>query len=353
MFDRFGMVQFARGEAKDLGSGYCVDDNARALICAVAALRLDPKQTDADRIGRASLDFVAKAQLDDGGFHNLMDESGEFTDREGSEDSIGRAVWACGIAARCAPDDAQRARAESVLLRALPRAAKLAQLRPRGYALLGLMAAVGPARASAVAPSVEAVSAPLFGAASAQLGPLAAAWNADFRRAATDEWPWWEDELSWGNARLPEVSLRSALACEEPAYAVTGLRALGFLSSVTQPHGIFVPIGNRGWYRRGGIRPLYDQQPIEACGMVDAWLAAHAVTRDPAYHDQALTVFEWFFGRNTDELLVARPEIGGCYDGLEPGRVNRNMGAESTLSYLQAHLSIAHATRPPTPSPMV
>jgi hypothetical protein len=123
--------------------------------------------------------------------------------------------------------------------------------------------------------------------------------------------------------------------------AECGLRALEFLGTITHERGIFVPIGNDGWYPRGGRRARHDQQPIEAAAMVDAWLAACDISGAEQHRSRALEAFAWFFGANTERLLVADPQTGGCHDGLLQSGRNRNMGAESTLSYLQAHTAIA------------
>lgn len=344
MFDRHGMVQFAEGAVKDLDSGYCLDDNARALIVAVAALRVNPTDAEADAIGRAALRFVARSQRPDGSFHNLMNRHGKFTDEVGSEDSIGRAIWACSLTARCAPDDSYRATARDILLKALPAADELTEIKPRAYVILGLSAAIGGDGAAPIAPWVATVPRMIHQEAEGRLVAMCAGLTDDLQQAQTPDWPWWEPELSWGNGRLPEALMRGALATHERRFADAGLRSLRFLTSITQPDGIFVPIGNRGWYRRGGPRPIYDQQPIEACCMVDAWLAAWALTRDERYREKAVEAFAWFAGDNTDDLMIAEPAIGGCHDGLAPGAVNPNMGAESTLSYLHAHLSIAQAS---------
>jgi len=341
------MVQFADGAKKDLASGYCLDDNARAALAALAALALDPGAADAAYVCRESLKFVLEAQSSDGGFHNLMDESGVFIDDEGSPDSIGRAVWACGVAARSAPNPGSRAAARAALVKALPRIDRLEGFRPKAYAMLGLAAATGPPGASPIRLDGNPFRAPFVDA----LVRAARRLHDEFQAAADEDWPWWEPILSWGNARLPEALLRASAALEDPALARSGMRALNFLASITQPDEMFVPIGNQGWYERGGERAIYDQQPIEACGMVDAWLAAESLSGDPAYRERAVAAFEWFFGRNTDGAVIAQADIGGCRDGLNRDAVNANMGAESTLSYLQAHLSIAHASASEAPPP--
>jgi len=321
-----GVVQFARGETRDIGSGFCVDDNARALIVAVDVLALDPRNAAAHRIGEAALRLLERTQLGDDGFHNLLDERGEFVRENGrSEDATGRAFWALGVAAARALDATWRARAEALLMKTWSAAGRLEHVRPRAYAVLG---AAAIAHRSAQAKDV--------------LARLGAALLQSYTASATPSWPWWEPELTWANARLPEAMLRAAAVPGAPsAFGECGLRALEFLGTVTHERGIFVPIGNDGWYKRDGPRARHDQQPIEAAAMVDAWLAAFDLTGAQEHRARALEAFAWFFGANTERLLVADPQTGGCHDGLLRGGRNRNMGAESTLSYLQAHAAIA------------
>lgn len=341
MLARQGIVQFAKHAQPDLAHGYCLDDNCRALLAAVVALGLDPEHADARTVGEAGLRFVLAAQRSDGLFHNLMDADGRFCDPVGSPESMGRTVWACGVAARCAPDPAWRELSLAVLSESLRSLGSLGFVRSRAYAVLGLAAVVAPERAAPIPPVGLAVQGPLGRDLRDALGALCAGLLSEFDRAATDDWAWWEPELTYANARLPEALLRGAAALDDQRLAAAGLRALTFLESVTQSGDTFVPIGNDGWYRRGGHRAVYDQQPIEACAMVDMWLAAQRLTGDKTYRDKALVAFEWFLGRNTEGLVVARPEFGGCRDGLKQGRLNENMGAESTLSYLHAHSALA------------
>ncbi len=321
-----GVVQFACGETRDIGSGFCVDDNARALIVAVEVLGLDPRHAVAHRIGDAALRLLERTQLGDDGFHNLLGEHGEFVRENGrSEDANGRAFWALGVTAARALDETWRARAEALLAKTWSAAGRLEHVRPRAYAVLG---AAAIAHRSAQAKDV--------------LARLAAALLESYTASASPSWPWWEPELTWANARLPEAMLRAGAASDTPgAVRECGLRALEFLGAVTHERGMFVPIGNDGWYPRDAKRARHDQQPIEAAAMVDAWLAAFDLTGDERYRAFALEAFAWFFGANTERLLVADPQTGGCHDGLRRGGRNRNMGAESTLSYLQAHAAIA------------
>jgi hypothetical protein len=336
-----GMVQFAQGDRIHLAHGYCLDDNARAFLAAILALHLDPNLADARMVAEESLEFCERCRRPDGRFHNLMAEDGSFTDEVGSQESFARTLWACGIGARSAPAPQWRQRCTALLQDGLDHLSDLADIRPKAYAILGLSAVLAPKRAS-LAPSLVDLSEPLLKRVESSLIQLAAQLRGQFERNAEPDWEWWEPSLKWGNARLPEAMLRAGAALSDPALESIGMRALRFLAAITQPNDMFVPIGNAGWHDRGKDRAVHDQQPIEACGMVDVWLAASKLSGRMEYLSKALEVFGWFFGANTERIVLVAAN-GGCRDGLGPGESNINMGAESTLSYLQAHGALALA----------
>ncbi|MHB8146742.1 MAG: glycosyltransferase, partial [Vulcanimicrobiaceae bacterium] len=114
---------------------------------------------------------------------------------------------------------------------------------------------------------------------------------------------------------------------------------LAFYESVTIEDGIYVPVGNQGWYPRGGERARYAQQPLEAVALVDAELAAFAVAPEASYLANAELGLAWYHGKNSRGAVMAAN--GGCFDGLSADGVNHNMGAESSLSYLAASYSLA------------
>ncbi len=333
------MVQFAQGDQMHLDHGYCLDDNIRAFLAAVLSLQLDSRLDDARFVGNASLDFVERCRRPDGRFHNLMAEDGSFTDEVGSQESFARTVWACGVASRCAPIEEWRKRSVKLLREALERIEDLTDLRPKAYAVLGLAAAIAPKVASLVPPHADLPEA-LAREAKEVLHSFCDSLREEFERNAQPQWDWWEPLLTWGNARLPEAMLRGAAALSDPELEKVGMRALHFLVGLTQPRDMLVPIGNAGWHERGKERAIYDQQPIEACAMVDLWLAASKLTGRVEYQSKALEAFGWFFGLNSERIVMVTAS-GGCKDGLGRNEFNVNMGAESTLSYLHAHAALA------------
>jgi hypothetical protein len=156
-----------------------------------------------------------------------------------------------------------------------------------------------------------------------------------FDAAEKPDWPWFEDELTYDNAKLPHALILSGQATEQQDVLDRGLKSLRWLTELqTSEKGHFRPIGSNGFYRRGGPRATFDQQPIEAQATVSACLAAYSATSDPWWYENAQCAFDWFIGWNDLGLELYSPETGGCRDGLHVDRVNGNQGAESTLAFL-------------------
>jgi hypothetical protein len=342
-----GIVQFTQGRTPDLDSGFCLDDNARALLVAVAYLRAGEPDPVAQAMGNRCVEFFADASREAPCYHNVMDRAGTFTDECASPESVGRLIWALGVTATCAVDARWRAASWTLLSKISHAVGALTSTRALAYAMLGLAAIVDPAEASPVRPVPERLGdAAVQRWARETLYAMAASMRFEFLRSAEAGWMWWEPELTYDNARLPEAMLRAASALREPAFGETGIAALDFLAGVTQPSGMFVPIGAPGWYRKGGERPIYDQQPLEAAAMVDAFLAAERWLGNRSYRGEAYVAFEWFTGRNVSGLALADEDVGSCQDGITPEGLNPNMGAESTLAYLQAALFLGEEAQP-------
>jgi hypothetical protein len=327
MTDDVGMFQHARFEIPNRSFGYCTDDVARALIVAVEATRDRATEDIGAKLVNTYLAFLFDAQLPDGWFHNFMGYDRRWQDHRGTDDSFGRAVWGLGHCVARAPRDAWRRVAREQLDAALPHVAGLPYLRSSAYCVLGLAAVVtalpgdvrvGEALRAAVAPIVEA-----------------------FRTESAPNWRWCETVMTYDNGRLCEALIRAGLALNDHALLRDGLDMLDFYASITVERGIFVPIGNAGWFERGGTRARFGQQPLEAAAMVSAALAAHAATGDARYRSLAEIAGDWYFGRNTHQFLMVTN--GGCRDGIDVSGVSPNMGAESTLAYLMSAIALAES----------
>lgn len=318
------MLQHAVETLPNRKFGYCTDDVARAFMVALAHARLTPAHEICPRLTANYLAFLQHAQLDDGRFHNFMDYDRRWTDEVGTQDSCGRAIWALGYGIEHSAKDAWRRICERMLERALPSLDWMEYPRSWAYAMLGL------AHAQSARP------APAYAAA---LRELANRLMLLYDSAAQEEWQWFETVMTYDNARLPEALLRAGRVLAEDSFLAPGLAALRFYESVTIENGIFVPIGNAGWYERGHARARYAQQPLEAVAMLDAELAAFDVTGDAAHATKAQAALEWYYGKNSRGVRMAHG--GACYDGLGEHSVNPNCGAESTLAFLAAAYAAA------------
>ncbi|HEX6513423.1 MAG TPA: hypothetical protein VF157_14050 [Chloroflexota bacterium] len=263
---------------------------------------------------RHYLAFVERCQRPDGRFRNFMAADGRWLDELGSEDAGGRAVWALAFAARHSPQTEVRVRALRCLDATLGWLGELRWLRPRAFALLGLAAW----REAEPSPALDELA-----------QELACSLQAAFERASTADWLWFEDELTYCNARLPQALVGTA-------FSDTGLRALAWLCQVLEQGGCISLIGNRGWYRRGAERAVFDQQAVDAAALVSACAAAFRRSGDARFRRWAELGYAWFHGRNPGRRPMLDPETGGCYDGLTPEGVNLNQGAESLLAWLLA-----------------
>jgi len=327
MTDDVGIFQHARFDIPNRSFGYCTDDVARALIVAVEAARDRATEDPGAKLVTTYLSFLHDAQLHDGWFHNFMGYDRRWQDLRGTEDSFGRAVWGLGHCVARAPRDAWRAVASELLVAALPHVAQLGHLRSQAYAALGLAAVAGAEPGdSRIAAALRAAVTPISNA---------------YRAVATTDWRWCEETMTYDNGRICEALIRGGVALGDYALLREGLEMLAFYAGIVVEDGMFVPIGNHGWYPRGGERARFGQQPLEAAALVSAALAAQAATGHAHYRTLARVAGDWYFGRNTHGFLMVTN--GGCRDGIDASGVSPNMGAESTLAYLMSAIALAEA----------
>lgn len=341
--DDTAMLQHATWSTPALHHGYCTDDNARALVAGVMFYDLQPETRGAEGTSYVCDELLVATQRylaflsyalnpDTGRFKNFMGYDRTWLEETGSEDSHCRAIWALGEAVRFGPTRDVREFADRLFREALPAVATFGHLRPWAYALLGLDEYLRSGADAPVAAELrESLAERMFGL---------------WRKRAGADWPWWEDYLTWGNAKLPHALLIAGSALERKDMVEAALRALRWLLEVqTGDSGQLSVIGNRGWYYRGSEPARFDQQPIEAKGLVQACLAAALRDRDPFWTREAERCFQWFLGGNDLGRALYNPETGGCHDGLLAEGPNANQGAESTLAYLLSVLELHHYHR--------
>jgi hypothetical protein len=325
MTDETGILQHAAFAVPRYAEGYCLDDNARALL--LMAMLENTGGVDArvfDQLGTRYLAFVAYAfdsnQLR---FRNFMSYGRRWSEDAGSEDSHGHAVWALGATIGRSADPGRSSLSGELFHAALRPLLEFSSPRAWAYALLGIEEYL---RAFDGDSGVQAMRRELVN----RLVSL-------YRAASTPDWPWFESSLTYANARLAQAVIVSGAAMGDDTVTAIGLEALAWLA-MTQisEDDSFAPVGSDGFYQRGGHKAAFDQQPIEAGSMVSASLDALRVSRQPIWAEHACRAFDWFLGQNHLLRPVYDARTGGCRDGLHADRPNENQGAESTLCFLLA-----------------
>jgi hypothetical protein len=168
-----------------------------------------------------------------------------------------------------------------------------------------------------------------------------------FQRSSHKEWPWFEDRVTYCNARMSQALIVSGSRMNRADMISAGLRSLEWLVSLQlSGHSEFAPIGCNGFFPRGGSAATFDQQPVEACTIASACLDAYKVTRNDQWKRHAARAFDWFLGQNDLQQWLYDPSTGGCRDGLHADRTNRNQGAEATLSFLMTLCELRAAHQP-------
>jgi hypothetical protein len=325
MTDDTGILQHAAFSVPRYADGYCLDDNARALLLMALFEDAGSEDTKAVRaLASRYLAFVSDAlDRSSGRFRNFMSYARHWSEGHGSEDSHGRALWALGTVVGRSSDPARLSLAGELFHAALPAVAGFSSPRAWAFTLLGIEEYL---KAFEGDRSVQA-----FGRS------LAERLFGLFRRTSRADWPWFEDSVTYCNARLPQALIASGSWLSNDEMIATGTQSLEWLLSVQHSaDGYFAPIGSNGFFERGSAPATFDQQPVEACAMISALLLARRVTADDAWSAHARRVFSWFLGQNQLQQALYDPSTGGCRDALHADRVNQNQGAESTLSFLLA-----------------
>ena len=322
MTDSTGIFQHASFTAPDLSEGYCTDDNARALILAVFLGQLEEAPTRVRALATTYAAFLNDAfDPKTARFHNFLSMDRRWLDERGSEDSHGRAIWALGTAVGRSPHWSSQVMAKQLFAQALPAVTEFTSPRAWAFSLIGIHEYLRRPNGDRLAKGVRE--------------ELTKRLVAIFDKVAEPGWSWFEEGLTYDNAKLAHALIVSGRATGQSSVYERGIQALRWLVGVqTSQHGHLRPIGSNGFYKRNGARAHFDQQPIEAQTTVSACLEAYRATADPWWHEQAQRAFNWFLGRNDLGLELYCPQTGGCRDGLHADRGNENQGAESTLAFL-------------------
>jgi glycosyltransferase involved in cell wall biosynthesis len=337
--DDTGVLQHAIFTVPNRGEGHTTDDNARALILRVMMERLgeehpqdEPEKPEwtVAKFSNRYLSFLEHGfNPATGRFRNFLGYDRRWNEAAGSEDCHGRAVWALGTVLGRSSDQGLRCAAGRLFELSLPAVVEFYSPRACAYALLGIQEYLDSYRGDRDAQKIRSV--------------LAGRLLAMYESVRRPDWKWFENVLAYGNARLPQAMLIAGAACSDNRIVSAGLESLEWLIETqrSETDGHFVPIGSQGFYRQGGEKARFDQQPLEAAGAVSACLQAFRVTGESRWRDEAWSAFNWFLGDNDLQIPLYDSVTGGCRDGLHPERANENQGAESTLSFLMALLEMS------------
>jgi hypothetical protein len=330
MTDHTGIVEHAVFVVPNYPEGYSTDDNARALIVAIlleefgSEASTGPLDLASRYLAFLWLAFDPATKR----FRNCLSYERQWQEPEGSEDSHGRALWGLGTVLGRTRDAGLRGAAGRLFELAVPAAVQFKSPRACAFALLGLLEYLESFPGDRAA----------LNAADALANRLLASYEAN----RSVDWKWFENGLAYSNARLPQALIQAGTRSSNEEMVSTGLEALDWLATVQrcEVKGHFVPVGSHGFYSKKTEKARFDQQPVEACAAVSAFLQAYRATGKGRWRKEAWTAFNWFLGDNDLQIALYDSTTGGCRDGLHPDRANENQGAESTLSFLMALLEM-------------
>ena len=329
MTDDTGVIQHAKFTVPNRSDGYCVDDNARALIVATRAHDLNKADPSVADLSATYLSFLDDAfNPDTGRFRNFMSYERKWLEEVGSEDSHGRALWALGVMAGWGRSSGQVAVATELFNNALPALETFGDSRAIAFPILGIQAYL---RRNDDDQRVWEL-----------MQTLGDRLSSRFTQYATEDWNWHEDLLTYDNARLPQALMACGRAIQNDDMVSLGIDVLEWLRDVqlNPSGGWFAPVGNQGWFPKSGSKAQYDQQPLEAAAMIGACIEAYECTQGEEWIRLANTCFNWYLGKNDQQSKLYDHASGGCRDGLQQDGVNENQGAESTLSYILSLLAL-------------
>lgn len=321
--DDFGILQFANYAKPDKLSGYTLDDNARALLACTLYYKLFKDNTKL-KLMKIYLNFIKYVHKNENKLYNFVNYKKIVNLEQWSEDAHGRAMMALGhlIATTNIPMEL-RVEAELIFENAKKAVDKIRSPRAISFILIGLYF-------YNVIKNSEVIRIKKLADYLAQL----------YKDCNSEKWNWFENYLTYSNSKLPEALFLCYKTTKDDKYLIIAKESLDFLISISFKDGKFAPIGQNGWYHKNGYKASHDQQPVDAASMVQTLSVAYDTTKENRYMKLAIEAFNWFLGKNSLNQEVYNNLTGGCHDGIGEYSLNMNQGAESSISYLLARLSL-------------
>jgi hypothetical protein len=330
MTDDTGIIQHAIFNIPNRKEGYCIDDNARALLLCVLAGKDKSNEIDPSLL-QVYLSFIHYMQTANGEFKNFMSYTKVAEEERGSEDSFGRTIMALGFLANEGPSRLLSKTGADIFSRAYCHIEKLRSIRGIANSIVGVCQFIKYNYPDDIKRDLVI-----------DLSNKMVKMYEENKRAG---WHWFEPVLTYDNAILPLALLNAYEITSEELYLTIAFEAMEFLESKVFHNGTLSPIGNNGWFERGMAAARYDQQGIDVMAMVLFYQQAFRVTRDEKYLAYMYKSYQWFLGRNDLGISLYDPSTGGCSDGLHSEGINLNQGAESTLAYWISHIVVASALK--------
>ncbi len=323
--DDTGIIQHARYAIPNRREGYCLDDNARVLLLAAKAYEYN-RDPYAVELMATSLSYIEHLQNDDGTFRNFLSYDRNYLEDIGSEDAYGRTLWALGYFFDRSPNDAFLQASKELFFKAARHFESIRSIRAIAYTIMGI------AHYLKSNPGDEGMT--------ERMRNLTQKIIDNYEAHQTGKWQWFEVLLAYDNGILPLGLLHASEFLNDEKVLDIALESLEFLTRITFKKGHLSIVGNEAWYHRDGEMSPYAQQPLDAMAMVLVFREAFRITQDEKFFAKLYQSFRWFMGENDLGLPLYDHETKGCCDGLEHFGINRNQGAESTLSFLISQLTL-------------
>ena len=326
--DDVGILQHANYIIPNRNHGYCTDDNAKAIITVLLAQNLSFEDKFLNKYGYRYLSFILHAFNENNNrFRNFMSYNRKWMEEKGSEDCHGRAIWSLGFTIGISNIKEYENVALEIFEKAVETLSTFTSPRALAFGLIGIHAYLsrfsGDRR---IKQRREEIANKLF---------------EMYCQNAQEDWPWIEKIVAYDNGKIPQALLLSGQWLQRQDMVEAGLQSLEWLLRIqTSDKGHFTPIGNNGWYPKGGEIARFDQQSLESQSILEACIEAFKVTQDKKWIIESQRCLEWYLGRNDLNISIYDYKTGGCSDVLSATGKGRNQGAESTLAWLLSLLNM-------------
>ena len=323
--DDTGILQHAKYIIPNFKEGYSLDDNARALLMFLMVFR-QRKSKEALKLISTYLSFINLMQNDDGSFKNYLSFNRNFIDQVGSEDSFGRTIWALGYLVKYPPNKSFIEITVEILTKSFPNFNHLKFIRGMTNSIIGLCHFLK------IFPDNKEMK--------NILKEMTYKIMKSYQKYKTDDWHWFEPILTYDNGILPLSLLHASEEIGDENILKVAYESIEFLEKITLRTGHLSLVGSDNWYKKGGDRSRFAQQPIDAAAMVLMFYQAYLISKDKTFLKKMLTSYMWFLGENDLNKPLYDFQTCGCSDGIESCGINRNQGAESIIVYKIAHMTV-------------